>query len=684
MVRLKLRMRKTLFSLISVLIISVSGFSQMEKYSVKVNMDDNFASMDGAFAIVKVNGQKVKRIAASSSGKLEFDLEFGQDYVVEFHKQFYATKKINVFLGQVTSEMIDIGCYGNTWHVGMIQKVEGIDYSVLDAAVGEIFFEPERKCFGWDADYSLRVMEELERLEEELAAKKDEFESALSNAAKAISKGDFARARTSLATAQKLFPHDIRIEELKKDIDKAAAAAKNAELADAAAAEAKQKKAEEKAKNEEFNELMSAGDKALKSGDFEAAKAKYVAAGKVNPESTAVKTKLQVIEDTVVKRAAEREAEKLVKEEEARQAEAALATAAAAKIAEEAKEAEESAAATAATEADEAKAIAEKEAAMKQKEADEQAKIAAKEEENQQKAKEKAAAEKLKEESTAASSAEKESADASKAEAKAAVSKEKEKALAAEAEAKKTEEEKKGKEKEAEQLASQAEKDAKTAEKEKAVESKKLEEEAEGIKAAAEKAEKEKEQKATSAAIAEKEEKKKPETKTSATVVAKEPVTPPKKAVTNTVKQENDKRKAEMHGSSKKTSQPENKHADILAKLNQAGLEQNPKSSSIEEHHEWDMGQPGVSKEIAKEYPEGVTEEVYMKGNKEITERVVVRDGRGDIFWKVTHPWGGIYYFKNNTTNISSYEFDLFTTIKDEDGNVIEPYHIDRVQNHDH
>ncbi|MGY8952541.1 MAG: hypothetical protein ACKVJP_04155, partial [Flavobacteriales bacterium] len=212
-------MRKTLFSIISILIISVSVFAQMEKYSVKVNMDDNFASMDGAFAIVKVNGQKVKRIAASSSGKLEFDLEFGQDYVVEFHKQFYATKKINVFLGQVTSEMIDIGCYGNTWHVGMIQKVEGIDYSVLDAAVGEIFFEPDKKCFGWDADYSLRVMDELERLEEELAAKKDEFESALSNAAKATSKGDFARARTSLAAAQKLFPHDSRIEELQKDID---------------------------------------------------------------------------------------------------------------------------------------------------------------------------------------------------------------------------------------------------------------------------------------------------------------------------------------------------------------------------------------------------------------------------------------------------------------------------------
>ena len=119
----------------------------------------------------------------------------------------------------------------------MIRKVEGIDYSVLDAPVGKIFFEPEQKCFDWDADYSLRVMEQLERLEAELEAKKKEFEKALSDAEKAKSKGDFEAARASLATAKSEFPHDERVAKLEEEIAKAEQAAKDAEAAAAAEAE---------------------------------------------------------------------------------------------------------------------------------------------------------------------------------------------------------------------------------------------------------------------------------------------------------------------------------------------------------------------------------------------------------------------------------------------------------------
>ena len=717
MTLLKLDMRKIIIALISVLLFTVSAFAQMEKYHVKVNMDDNFESMDGAFALVKVNGKQVKRIAASSNGKLEFDLEFGQDYVVEFHKQFYATKKIDVFLRQVTSEMIDIGCRGNTWHVGMIQKVEGIDYSVLDNAVGKIFFEADEKCFGWDADYSLKVMEEVDRLEEEMEVKKKEMEKALSDAEKAASKGDFSSASASLIAAEKLFPHDKRITQLKEDVDKAAAAAKDAELAEAAAAEAEKKETEEKAKNEEYDKYMSAGDKALKAGEFDEAKTNYTAAGKVKPESTAVKTKLQVVEDTKAKRAAQQEAEKLAKEEESKKEEATLAAAAAAKIAKEAKEAEELATAEAAKAAETAKEQADKEAALKQKEADKLAAAAEKEESEKKKAAEEAEAQKLEaeaqkieEEAKAAAALlvqkQKENASASKAEAKAAEAKEKEAAELAKAEAEKLEVEKKEKEKEAEALSSQAEKDLKAAEKAKIEEDKIKAEEEKASKEASLKADEDAKQKAAAALVAEnkakeeakkvkketnetvkavkKEEKKQPETKTPATVTVATPVTTSKKTVTNSVKKENEKKKAAMHSTAKKTNKSEDKHADIHAKLDQAAMAQNPKSTSIHEHHDWDMNQPGMRVAIAKEYPEGVTEEIYMKGNKEITERVVVKDGKGDIYWKIKHPWGGVYYFKNTTTNISSVEFDLFTMIKDEDGNIIEPYHIDRVQDHDH
>ena len=52
--------------------------------------------------------------------------------------------------------------------------------------------------------------------------------------------------------------------------------------------------------------------------------------------------------------------------------------------------------------------------------------------------------------------------------------------------------------------------------------------------------------------------------------------------------------------------------------------------------------------EIAKEYPEGVTEVVYQKGNKTITKRIVVKGGIGTVYRKVRHNWGGEYFFRNN------------------------------------
>jgi hypothetical protein len=54
-----------------------------------------------------------------------------------------------------------------------------------------------------------------------------------------------------------------------------------------------------------------------------------------------------------------------------------------------------------------------------------------------------------------------------------------------------------------------------------------------------------------------------------------------------------------------------------------------------------------LRKELGAKYPTGVTERTYTEGNRTITERIVVRDGRGDEYRKVVHAWGGKFYFKN-------------------------------------
>ncbi len=52
-------------------------------------------------------------------------------------------------------------------------------------------------------------------------------------------------------------------------------------------------------------------------------------------------------------------------------------------------------------------------------------------------------------------------------------------------------------------------------------------------------------------------------------------------------------------------------------------------------------------KELAETFPSGITETVSEEGNKVITKRVVVHDGKGDEYKKVVHNWGGVFFFKN-------------------------------------
>ena len=54
-------------------------------------------------------------------------------------------------------------------------------------------------------------------------------------------------------------------------------------------------------------------------------------------------------------------------------------------------------------------------------------------------------------------------------------------------------------------------------------------------------------------------------------------------------------------------------------------------------------------KYLAQVYPVGWTEEFETDGKKKITKRILVKDGRGDEYMKVVHPYA-TYYFKNGVS----------------------------------
>jgi len=67
--------------------------------------------------------------------------------------------------------------------------------------------------------------------------------------------------------------------------------------------------------------------------------------------------------------------------------------------------------------------------------------------------------------------------------------------------------------------------------------------------------------------------------------------------------------------------------------------------------------------ELAKVYPEGVTEEIIQMSNRVITKRIVVSEGKGYLYEFVKYNWGGEFFFKNGES-ASKFVWDKETVIK--------------------
>jgi tetratricopeptide (TPR) repeat protein len=111
---------------------------------------------------------------------------------------------------------------------------------------------------------------------------------------------------------------------------------------------------------------------------------------------------------------------------------------------------------------------------------------------------------------------------------------------------------------------------------------------------------------------------------------------------------------------------PAEKIKEIKAKLELAQKIEDEKATLIEESKKEPEGismeKERILSELALEYPEGLTEETYMDGQKKIVRRIVVKYGRADDYKMVVQPWGAKFYFKNDKS-IPSHLFALETDV---------------------
>jgi len=115
-----------------------------------------------------------EKYRTENKGEYHFKLPYDHDYVLVFSKNKYYQKIVNIKAGGIKREDVSFAQKFGDWEVYLFKEVAGVDASILDEAVGEIYFNEVSGFFDWDASYFELIKDDLSNFEMELKEKREE------------------------------------------------------------------------------------------------------------------------------------------------------------------------------------------------------------------------------------------------------------------------------------------------------------------------------------------------------------------------------------------------------------------------------------------------------------------------------------------------------------------------------
>ncbi len=305
------------------------------------DVSDEKGSLPSAQVQISRGGKIENTILTDMSGKYNFALPLGGDYLVTVTKEGYVTKKFTVTTTGVPPEKATINFPIIQARLSLFKKMEGVDYSALNEPINKYKYNPLLDNFEYDAGYLDQMINKLgaiKEAEKEVIKKEKEKENSYATAIKqgdkAFESKDWESALASYQEAQKIKPKEvypgtqitnvnklIALDNAKKASEEAAAKAKAdleakkaAELAAAKAKADADAQAKLKAEADAAKAKAEADALAKKNAADEAArKAAELAAEKAKIAADAAAKK--AADDAALKEKADREkAEKLARE----------------------------------------------------------------------------------------------------------------------------------------------------------------------------------------------------------------------------------------------------------------------------------------------------------------------------------------------------------------------------------
>ena len=279
-----------------------ASYSQ-EKYSVFGKVKIENGTIDNTYITILKNAEKMETKMVDNSGKFEYGLEFGHEYIFEFSQEGFVTKKVSI------STFVPIEVLSRDsqfppfkFMVSLFPAYKGLDLSVFDQPMGMIMYDKELDDFDYDRDYDSQIRDAIKRAEEEARKRAAELEAqrlAEERAYKAaIQRGDinFKARKYDLSKAgynealtikeEEEYPKSqlLKIEELL-----------NQDLANAA--EQERLEAEKKALEEKYTAIIAQADIQFEAKNYDLSKTSYTEALGLKANEAYPKNQIQKIND---------------------------------------------------------------------------------------------------------------------------------------------------------------------------------------------------------------------------------------------------------------------------------------------------------------------------------------------------------------------------------------------------
>lgn len=178
---------KIVFSIIIFFILFQTS-AQRNFVRVDGNIKEEKEKLEGVSVTIFKNEQFITKAVTESNGKFRFQLDYDSDYLLEFSKPGFVTKKVSVNSEGVPPEDQEFGHEFGGWDLSLFRTVEGSDVSKFEKPFVKISYNPDINKFEYDVEYTLLVKEEFEQIQKDFEKNKKEEEKRKKEEAKAEEK----------------------------------------------------------------------------------------------------------------------------------------------------------------------------------------------------------------------------------------------------------------------------------------------------------------------------------------------------------------------------------------------------------------------------------------------------------------------------------------------------------------